>query len=120
MTSTLLGHPHALLRGAQVLLFITGTPSNPTVDGAQRAIIHLLDAKRVAYTTVDCAEPSNKAQRDAAWAVSGKRVVYPQLFKRGGDGALVFLGTWDDIERMNESNEHLHELDALLEGLARK
>ena len=68
---------------------------------------------------VDCAEPSNRDARNEAWALSGKRAVYPQLFTRAPGGALAFVGDWDAVQALSESNEELKGLDAVLSGLAR-
>ncbi len=105
---------------AEVLVIITSTPSSSAVDGAQRSMLQLLDAFKVAYTTVDGGEPANKELRTAAWAVSGKRVVYPQLFVREAGGELRFLGDWEALEKLNESNSDHQGLDAALAGLPRK
>ena len=85
---------------------------------AQEYLIQLLDAHKITYTVIDCGEPANKDLRTAAWGVSGKRAVFPQLFSRT-DSALTFLGDWDAISAASESNEDLHGLDRILEGLPR-
>jgi hypothetical protein len=103
----------------QCLVFTTSSPTTVAVRSAQEYLIQLLDAHKIAYTVVDCGEPANKDLRTAAWGVSGKRAVFPQLFSRADGGALAFLGDWDAISAASESNEDLHGLDRILEGLPR-
>jgi hypothetical protein len=100
-------------------VFITGTPSTSQIDNAQRQLLQLLEVYKVKVNVVDCAEPSNKDARNEAWALSGKRAVYPQLFTRAPDGKLTFVGDWDAVQALSESNEELKGLDAALVGLAR-
>ncbi len=101
-------------------MYITGTPSTSHIDNAQRQLLQLLDVYKIKVNVVDCAEPANKDARNEAWALSGKRAVYPQLFTRAADGALAFVGDWDAVQALSECNEDLHGLDKALEGLARK
>ncbi len=112
--------PRALPAPRQAVVYITGTPSTSQIDNAQRQLLQLLDVYKIRVATVDCAEPANKDARNAAWALSGKRAVYPQLFTRAADGTLAFVGDWDAVQALSESNEDLHGLDKALEGLARK
>ena len=88
---------------------------------AQDSLIQLLDSHKFTYTSIDCTEPEHRELRTTAWALSGKRAVYPQLFLRGGDGnALIFVGDWDVINELNENNEEFGGLDKALEGVSRK
>ena len=100
-------------------MFITGTPSTSQISNAQRQLLQLLEIYKIRVDVVDCAEPSNRDARNEAWALSGKRAVYPQLFTRAPGGALAFVGDWDAVQALSESNEELKGLDAALEGLAR-
>lgn len=93
--------------------------ANPVARAAQESLFQLLTTLRVAYTAVDCTDPAHKELRTAAWAVSGLRAVYPQVFKRTPDGALTFVGDWDAVHAMNESNADLGGLDAALADIAR-
>lgn len=98
---------------------MTGSPSTAVMKSAQEQLFQLLKANKVKYVEIDCAEPSNKEARAAAWAISGKRAVYPQLFTRTAEGALTFIGDWEAVQTMNECNSDLHELDRVLEGMER-
>ena len=101
------------------MVYITGTPSTSQIDNAQRQLLQLLEVYKIKVNIVDCAEPSNKEARNEAWALSGKRAVYPQLFTRAEDGALTFVGDWDAVQALSESNEELKGLDEVLSGLTR-
>lgn len=110
------------MHSTQLLLLCTSTPTSVAVRAAQDSLKALLDAHKVEYTVVDCGEPEHKELRNAAWAISGKRVVYPQAFTRAGGagGALAFVGDWDSISALSESNSDLKGLDAALAGLPRR
>jgi hypothetical protein len=104
----------------QAVVLVTSSPTTVAVGSAQSYLLQLLQAYKIKYVEVDCSEPANRELREAAWAISGKRVVYPQLFARAGEGgALRFLGDWATISAWSESNADLHELDKCLEGLER-
>jgi hypothetical protein len=99
--------------------------SSQLVEGNQRALMDLLDGKRIAVEQVDGSNAANKELRARLWALSGKRAVYPQLFSRmtgaaGGDGEYRFLGDWESISFMVENNDDRHALTELLKGLRRK
>lgn len=94
--------------------------ANPVMKSAQESLIQLLDARRVVYTSIDCTLPENRELRASGWAISGLRAVYPQVFTRDASGTLAFVGDWDTINSLNESNDDLHGLDAALNGVERK
>ena len=92
---------------------------------AQESLLQLLDSRKFAYTSIDCTEPEHRELRTAAWAISGKRAIYPQVFVRcvgsgGGMEALKFVGDWDMMNELNENNEEFGGLDKALEGVERK
>ena len=60
---------------AEAIIYYSSTPSNTITDNNQRQLFQLLDAHKIAYTLLDCADAANKDLRNAAWAISGKRAI---------------------------------------------
>jgi hypothetical protein len=74
-------------------------------------------AKKIGVDKIDGANAANKELRASLWAVSGKRAIYPQLFRRlpaGGPKEYEFIGDWDAIFSWLEANDITHELDERL------
>ena len=67
------------IMSSEAVVYITETPSTAQINNNQRQLLQLLDAYKIAYVVVDCADPANKDARNAAWEISKKRAVYPQL-----------------------------------------
>ncbi len=66
------------------------------------------------FTAIDGTEAEHRETRGALWAVSGLRLVYPQLFLRGAaTGTYTFLGDWAAIQKRNEANDVDGSFDAL-------
>ena len=93
--------------GPFVLLLVSGIAVDVATRAQQQRSVALLQARGVAFETVDGAEPEHRATRDRLFAISGRRGAYPQFFvvgeeEGGSDGAPRFVGLWDAIERLNE------------------
>jgi hypothetical protein len=83
--------------------------------GNTERLIQLLAAKKCAYNSVDGSDDAQKAIRDKLFGISGIRGNYPQIFKAPSGLAInndtedvsgvIFVGTWEKIEEMNEMNE---------------
>ena len=107
----------------QLLILVASHLANPVMRAAQESLLQLLDTRKFAYTTIDCTEPEHRELRTAAWAISGKRALYPQVFLRSvgsGTEAMKFVGDWDMLSELNENNEEFGGLDKALEGVERK
>ena len=78
-----------------------------TTSGDQRALRMVADAlgrAKVQVEQLDGSAPDNKARRDALWAISGKRAVYPQVFVQVGERPAIFVSAGaDDFEDLLEA-----------------
>ena len=65
-----------------------------------------LGRAKVQVEQLDGSAPDNKARRDALWAISGKRAVYPQVFVQVGERPAIFVSAGaDDFEDLLEAGE---------------
>lgn len=105
----------------QAVLLITSMPKDLATEGLQRKVQDVLSSKGVLVSTVDGAVAQNKDERSAMFELSGKRAVYPQLFKQNvADGSRTFVADGEGFMHMLELNDHDHAFDALLAELVKK
>lgn len=95
------------------LVLLSSQPSTVSIEGAQRAMLDVLEGRRITLIKLDGARPENKDARAALWAVSGKRAVYPQLFLRLRNGEHEFLADAEAFSGLVECNELDGRLDAM-------
>ena len=102
-------------RPAQVLVLYTSVTSDKLVRVAQERLERLLYVRGVPATLLDAADAANKPAREALFAVSGLRAVYPQVFLAlppAAGGGHAFVGDWKAVHAMNEHNEQTGAFDA--------
>ena len=99
---------------SKLLILESKTVGQSTQSGNTERCFSLLAAKKAAYVTVDGSDEAQKPVRDLLFGLSGIRGNYPQVFKiavekvveNGMDtDGVTFVGSWDDVEKMNEMNE---------------
>lgn len=96
-------------------MLYTSVTSDKLVRAAQERLERLLYVRGVPATLLDAADAANKPAREALFAVSGLRAVYPQVFLVAPDadgGARTFVGDWKAVHAMNEHNEQTGAFDA--------
>jgi hypothetical protein len=55
------------------------------------------------YGQLDGALDASKETRNSLFTISGKRGSYPQLFKRGGEAGLQFVGDMEMVQELVEA-----------------
>ena len=87
---------------ALVLVLISRQSFDREVIQNQQNALRILDSKRIRYKTIDGADPANKEERNALFALSGLRAKYPQFFLLRG-GQKTFYGSMHAFSEANET-----------------
>ena len=58
----------------------------------------ILEGKKLIFESIDGALEENKEKRNELFGISDKRGKYPQVFIKGEDGNIQFIGLWENIE----------------------
>jgi hypothetical protein len=96
----------------RVVMLFTSVTSDRIIRSNQERLEQLYVVRGVPFSTVDASEPENKALREALFAVSGFKAVYPQTFLQGSPaGDYRFVGDFKSVHTMNEHNEHTGAFD---------
>lgn len=96
---------------------------NAQYKSEQESLLQLLRARGLEPELVDGADPVNKDLRSAMFACSGRRAVYPQVFRRPRASTtptegLEFVGGYAEIFMANENEDVDGTLGLLLRGAA--
>ncbi len=74
--------------------------------------------KNIPFTLVDGSDTTNKELKERLWSISGKRLLYPQVFFREpSTDSYTFFGDWHHVHVLTEHNEHTGEFDTAFEGV---
>ena len=95
---------------SRLLILVSSQSMDRQTGSRQQNAFTLLDAKNIAYETLDGADPVNKEKRNDLFSLSGIRAKYPQFFKASSNGDISFWGDWDHFELCNESGTLAREL----------
>jgi short subunit dehydrogenase-like uncharacterized protein len=93
----------------RVLVLVSNQSFERSVLENQRNAMVVLDAKGIKYTTLDGADPANKAARNELFALSGLRAKYPQFFVVQGE-VHTFFGGMDTFNEAHEDGSLANEL----------
>ena len=92
-----------------ICLISQGCPDR-TQSSNQENATNWLSARSVPYTIIDGMDPDQREERNILFGISGIRGNYPQFFFEHPDGTFTFLGSFDKIEMLNETNGLPHEV----------
>lgn len=90
---------------SEAILLISSSTTTTTQELSQRRAADLLTAKKCRHSTLDGALPESKELRDVLFGVSSLRGKYPQLFIKNEDGSYVFVGDWERMEALAETDD---------------
>ena len=91
--------------GRSVIMLVTSMPSTTIIEGNQASLRNILKAKlKVTVSEIDGVVPENKDTRSALFGCSGKRGVYPQVFIKGKDGDYTFVGDFEEIQSLTDTD----------------
>jgi hypothetical protein len=106
------GMPHDDEAYPRVVMLFTSMTSDRLIRVNQERLLQLYSVRGVPVTTVDASEPEHKALREALFAVSGLKAVYPQTYLQASPGGSYhFVGDFKTLHTMNEHNEHTGAFD---------
>lgn len=90
----------------QVVMLFTSVTSDKLIRVNQERLEQLFYVRGLPLKQVDAADADNKALREALFAISGLKSVYPQVFFENTDGSFSFVGDFKRIHTINEHNDH--------------
>lgn len=89
----------------RVVVLFTSMTSDKLIRVNQERLEQLFYVKNVPTTTFDASESANKALREALFAVSGLKAVYPQVFVEREPGVYDFVGDYKAVHTINEHDD---------------
>lgn len=98
-------HPHTRASTLQVFILYTSVTSDKLIRANQERLLNLFFVRKIPVKEIDASDASNKTLREALFAISRQRAVYPQVFVEHENGTYGFVGNFKDIHTMNEHND---------------
>jgi hypothetical protein len=99
-----------VIRSNKLIMLITLYCGNREIMPKQKRAMSILADCGICPVILDGSDPKNRTRRNELFALSGLRAVYPQFFVEEyvdgvPSGLTTFLGTFETVERLKESNE---------------
>ena len=88
----------------KVILLVSSTTTDTAQEVGQRRVHDLLKSKKVAFSELDGSLSENKEKRDQLFSASGLRGKYPQVFIESSSGDIKFVGGYDKMVELAESD----------------
>jgi len=99
--------PKSTLNGSKLLMLISSMSGSLEVSTNQNLMQNIVKGLYLPpeeIEIIDGCEPSVKDRRNELFGISGIRAKYPQLFLVKGDGTTLFVGNFDDISYLHDTN----------------
>lgn len=91
--------------GRSVVMLVTSMPSTTIIEGNQASLRNIFKGKlKVATSEIDGVLPENKEVRSTLFSCSEKRGVYPQVFIKESDGKYTFVGDFEEIQSLTDTD----------------
>lgn len=110
----------------QVVILYASVSADHVAKGRTDDLQRLFDTKGVPYSLLDGTQDANRELRNALFAVSGKRAVYPQAFLKapppaaGGAPSFTFAGLAEEIQELADEDARTGGFAARFGALMRK
>mmetsp|Transcript_872 Transcript_872/g.1158 ORF Transcript_872/g.1158 Transcript_872/m.1158 type:complete len:118 (+) Transcript_872:26-379(+) len=85
------------------ILLVSSLSTDPIQVVNTRRLQDAIESKKLLYETIDGSMAESKDQRDRLFSKSTIRK-YPQCFIENDGGELEYVGIWDDIESLLDSD----------------
>ena len=96
----------------EVVLLYASVSADAGAKGRTEELQKLFELKGLPLALLDGAYEPNRELRGRLFATSGHRATYPQVFLRTAADAYAFVGLYDALHEMNESNAVTGAFDA--------